>query len=147
MKISHILCILLLFGLSAEAQSFKSSLSKTIIAVNSILSQNKQAYFTDHEKNRHYLRKINASIQGDVFCIDSLANDDEKYKQKIFNLLEIKYFKRSENQINVIYEKDKKNGVISNVRVQDIYALRKELSALQVICTQYSEQDPRFKCD
>lgn len=141
------LSLFLLFAFSVKAQSHKSNLIKTVVAINTILYQSQQAQFVNQEGNIYYLKKINATLSGDVFSIDSSPDDDEKSKQKIFNLLELHSFVRKGNEINVVYKNDKKNDVISNVRVQDIYALRKELSALQVICTQYSEQDPRFKCD
>lgn len=48
-KTIHILFILLLLTLSAEAQSLKSNFIKTLDAINTILYQNQKAQFVNQE--------------------------------------------------------------------------------------------------
>ena len=139
--------ILFFFCLTASAQSLKSNLIETENNVNKILNINQKAQFVNSEGTVYSFKNINVNINGDVFSIDSLRNDEAKTKKKLFNLKDIKAFDISLKQFKVIYKNDIESGKILGINVRDWYALKKELYALIYICRTYSEQDPKFKCD
>jgi hypothetical protein len=142
-----ILYILFFFSLTATAQSLKSNLIETENNVNTILNINQKAQFINSEGTLYSFKKINVTISGDVFCIDSLRNDEAKTKKKLFNLLDISTFDISQKQFEVIYKNNIESGKIIGINIHDWYALKKELYALIFICRTYSELDPKFKCD
>ena len=145
MKIS--LYILFFFSLITTAQSLKSNLIETENNINKILNINQKAQFVNSEGTVYSFKNINVNINGDVFCIDNLRNDETKTKKKLFNMSDIKAFDISLKQFKVIYKNDIESGKILGIKVRDWYALKKELYALIFICRTYSEQDPKFKCD
>jgi len=138
---------LLLFSLITTAQSLKSNLIETENNVNIILKINQKAQFVNSEGTVYSFKNINVNINGDVFRVDSLRNDEAKTKKKLFNLLDIKSFDISQKQFKVIYKNDIESGKILGINIRDWYALKKELYALIYICKTYSELDPKFKCD
>jgi len=146
MKTSYIL-LLLLFTLSAEAQSYTSNLNTTVVSINSILDKAKMVRFTNHNSDVFYPTKINANLQGNVFCVDSVVGEKTMSQRLIFNLLKVKSFVIKENEIKAL-GKDQKVIVsifIGNDKVRQ--ALKKELDALRYICINYSKQNPKYKCD
>ena len=148
MKTPFTLFLFLLFIFPAKAQSLNQGLIKTTGSINSILSQNNQAQFIDHETNTSYfLRKIKATITGDVFCLDSLTGNPSKANYEMFNLLEVKSFARNENEINVVDKNREKIGKIVHIGHQDLQELIKEFDALRFVCILYSRLDPKYKCD
>ena len=138
---------LFFFSLTAKAQSLRTNLTKTENNINKILNINQKAQFVNSEGTVYSFKNINVNINGDVFCIDSLRNDEAKSKKKLFNMADIKAFDISLKQFKVIYKNDVESGKILGIKVRDWYALKKELYALIYICRTYSEQDPKFKCD
>ena len=139
--------ILFFFFLTAKGQSLKSNLIETENNINEILNINQKAQFANSEGTVYSFKNINVNINGDVFRIDSLRNDETKTKKKLFNMSDIKAFDISQKQFEVIYKNDIESGKILGINVRDWYALKKELYALLYICRTYSEQDPKFKCD
>ena len=138
--------LIVLFTFSAKAQSYQSSLTKTVEAINGILSQKKQVKFIDHKKNSCYLRIINATLQGDVYIPNSLTNDQTSVNQ-LFNVLKVKAFTIVGNEIKVTGINQAPIGRLTNIRNQDLRSLKKELDALRFICITYAKLDPKFKCD
>lgn len=147
MKISQIICLLLLFTLSAQSQSLKSGLTKTVANINSILHQNKMVRFTNQDYETFYPTKINANLQGDVFCVDSLSSYSTKPNGIMFNLLKVESFVIKAEEILGFGQDQETIVAIAQGNELERKALRKELVALLFICTQYSEEDPRFKCN
>lgn len=139
--------ILFFFSLTAKGQSLKSNLIETENNVNKILNINQKAQFVNSEGTVYSFKNINVNINGDVFCIDNLRNDETKTKKKLFNMSDIKAFDISLKQFKVIYKNNIESGKILGINVRNWYALKKELYALIFICRTYSEQDPKFKCD
>ena len=142
-----ILYILFFFSLTAKAQSLRTNLLKTENNINEILNINQKAQFVNSEGTVYSFKNINVNINGDVFCVDSLRNDEAKTKKKLFNMSDIKAFDISQKQFEVIYKNDIESGKILGINDRDWYAFKKELYALLYICKTYSEQDPKFKCD
>ena len=142
-----ILYILFFFSLTAKAQSLKSNLIETENNVNNILNINQKAQFVNSEGTVYSFKKINVTINGDVFCIDSLRNDEAKSKKKLFNLSDISAFDIDQKQFEVIYKYNTESGKILGITIRDWYALKKELYALLFICRTYSELDPKFNCN
>ena len=140
------LALLLQFTFSVKAQSCQSSLTKTVDTINSILSQNNQVQFIDHKNNSCYLRKINATLKGDVYRPDSLK-DDQRSINKLFKVLNVQAFIINGNEIKVTGISQALIGKLSNIRNQDLRSLKKELDALRFICITYAKLDPKFKCD
>jgi hypothetical protein len=140
------LALLLQLSFSVKAQSLKSNLSKTIYTINSILSQNNQVQFIDHKNNSCYLRKINATLKGDVYRQDSLK-DDQRSINKLFKVLNVQAFIINGNEIKVTGISQALIGKLTNIRNQDLRSLKKELDALRFICITYAKLDPKFKCD
>jgi hypothetical protein len=138
--------LIILFTFSVKAQSYRSSLNKTVDVVNGILSQKNQVQFIDHKKNSSYLRIINATILGDVYCPDSLTNDQTIVNQ-IFNFLKVKAFTIDGNEIKVTGINQSPIGKLTSIRSQDLRSLKKELDALRFICITYAKLNPKFKCD
>ena len=139
--------ILFFFSLITTAQSLKSNLIETENNVNKILNINQKAQFVNSEGTVYSFKNINVNINGDVYRIDSLRNDETKTKKKLFNMSDIKAFDISLKQFKVIYKNDIESGKILGINIRDWYALKKELYALIYICRTYSELDPKFKCD
>ncbi|WP_310378129.1 hypothetical protein [Flavobacterium sp.] len=147
MKTILTLFLFLLFTLSVKAQSYKSNLIKTVESINSMLQPNKMVRFTDQNYNTFYPTKINANLQGDVICVDSLSAYSTKPNGIMFNLLKVKSFVIKADEI-VAFGQDQETIIaIGHGNESERQALRKELYALLIICRLYSEQDPRFKCD
>ena len=139
--------ILFFFFLTAKGQSLKSNLIETENNINEILNINQKAQFANSEGTVYSFKNINVNINGDVFRIDSLRNDETKTKKKLFNMSDIKAFDISLKQFKVIYKNDIESGKILGINDRVWYALKKELYALIYICRTYSEQDPKFKCN
>lgn len=141
------LSLFLLFTLSTEAQSLKSGLTKTVDAINSMLHQNKNARFTNQDYAVFYPTKINANLQGDVFCIESSTRFGAESNGLIFNLLKVKSFVIKADEIVAFGHNQESILAIEYGSEQEMQALKKELDALLFICITYSELDPKFKCD
>ena len=138
---------LLLFTFSVEAQSFKTTLNKKVVSINSILEKEKMVRFTNQNSDVFYPTKIEANIQGNVFCLDSSTSDNVELKRLMFNLLKVNLFVLKGNEIKAL-GKDQKAIVsifIGNDKVRQ--TLKMELDALWYICFMYSKQDPKYKCD
>lgn len=147
MKTIFTYTLLLLFTFSVEAQLHTSNLNNTVDAINSILEKEKMVRFTNHNSDVFYPTKINANLQGNVFCMDSIISDKTELKRTMFNLLEAKSFVIKGNEILVI-GKNKKQIIsifIGNDEVRQ--KLKKELNALPYICISYSKQIPKYKYD
>lgn len=138
---------ILFFTVWTEAQSLKSSLIKTVANINGILHPKRMARFTDRDYNTFYPTKINANLQGDVFCVDSLPALSTKPNGIMFNLLKVKSFVIKADEIVAFGHNEESMFAIAYGSEQEMQALRKEFYALLFICTQYSELDPKFKCD
>lgn len=142
-----IYALLLLFTISIEAQSFKTTLNKKVNSINCILEKEKMVRFTNNNFDVFYPTKIKANLQGDVFCVDSITSGNVELKRLLFNLLKVNSFVITGNEIKALGEN--KKLVVSiligkeNVRKE----LKKELEALRYICVSYSKQDPKYKCD
>ncbi|TDE53071.1 hypothetical protein [Flavobacterium sp. GT3P67] len=147
MKTIQILCILILFTLSSEAQSYKSNLIKTIDTINVMLQQDRNTSFTHQDYALFYPTKINANLQGDVFCIESSTRLGPKENGFIFNLLKVQSFVIKEDEIKALDQNQETIVTIFLGSPEERQALRKELYKLQFICRLYSEQNPKFKCD
>lgn len=147
MKMSLTLFLSLFFVFSAEAQSLKSGLTKTVDAINNILNQNKNARFTNQDYAVFYPTKINANLQGDVFCIESSTRFGAESNGIMFNLLKVKSFVIQTNEIKALGQDQEAIAVIFQGSQEDGLALKKELDALRFICITYSKLDPKFKCD
>lgn len=147
MKTIQSISLLLLFCLSAEAQSHKTNLIKTVAAINNILCQDKNVQFTNRDYKLFFPTKINANLQGDVFCIESLTKFSAESNGIMFNLLKVKAFVIKAAEIVAL---DQNQDLIVAIHIgneQETQAFKKELDALLVICVTYSKQDPKFKCD
>ena len=147
MKTINIIFTLLLFSLSAEAQSLKSGLTKTVYAINKILHQDKNVRFTNQNYALFYPTKINANLQGEFICIDSSTRLSQKSSGIIFNVMKVKSFAIKAGEIVAFGHHHETIVAIQAGNEQEMQALKKELDALRFICNQYSEQDPKFKCD
>lgn len=147
MKHFYMLCILLLFSFSAEAQSLKSGLTKTVDAINTLLHQDKNIRFTNQDYALFYPMKINVNLQGDVICIESSTRLGQKSNGIIFNIMKVKSFDIKADEILAVGHNQETIVAIAQGNELERQALRKELYALLFICNQYSEQDPKFKCD
>ena len=147
MKTIVSLSLFFLFSLSSEAQSLKSNLIKTVDAINNILNHNRNAQFTNQNYALYYLTKINANLQGDVFCVDSLSAYCTKPNGIIFNLLKVKSFVIKSDEIVALGYDQKLILSIKYGSNQEMPALKKELDALLLICNTYNKLDPKFKCE
>ncbi len=147
MKTIQTLSLLLLFCLSAEAQSYKTNLTKTVESINSILCQDRNAHFTNRDYELFYPIKINANLQGDVFCIESSTRLGTQSIGLIFNLLKVKLFVIKAAEIVALNQNQDTLVAIHVGNEQETQAFKKELEALRFICVSYSKQDPKFKCE
>lgn len=147
MKTIQTLSLLLLFCLSVEAQSHKTNLIKTVDAINSILSQDRNAHFTNRDYKLFYPTKINANLQGDVFCIENYTRFDAVSNGIMFNLLKVKSFVIKAAEIVALDQYQDTIVAIHIGNEQETQAFKKELDALWFICINYAKQDPKFKCD
>jgi hypothetical protein len=125
-----IISFLLLFPLIAFAQYPKSEFYKTLDSINDILYQTKIVRYIDKDNKAFYLRKINANEKGDILLIDTLSSDQKKNRHLIFNLLDIKKFIINGNKIQLINQKNLKVGTITNVEIQYMKPIIKELENL-----------------
>jgi hypothetical protein len=130
-----------------KAQSYKSSLIKKVDAINSILHPNKMVRFTNQDYDAFYPTKINANLQGDFFCVDSLSRYSTKPNGIIFNLLKVKSFVIKADEILALGQDQETIVAILIGNEQERLALKKELDALRFICILYYKEDPKFKCD
>ena len=137
----------MLLVFSAEAQSLKSGLTKTIANINGMLLPNKMVRFTNQDYNAFYSTKINANLQGYVFCVDSLSAYSSKPNGIMFNLLKIKSFVIKSDEIVALGYNQKTILSIFYGRNKEMQALKKELDALLLICNTYNKLNPKFKCD
>jgi hypothetical protein len=139
--------LLLLFVISGEAQSLKSGLTKTVATINGILEQKKMVRFTNRDYEVFYPAKINANLQGDVFCVESSSGYATKSSGIIFNVLEVASYVLNGDELKAL-DKDQQTVVaIFQGSLEGRQTLIKELEALRFICTAYSKEDPKFKCD
>lgn len=138
--------LFLLFSISVEAQSFKTTLNKTVDSINSILEKAKMVRFTNPNFDAFYPPKITANLQGNVFCVDSVADEKILSKRLIFNLLKVKSFVIKGNEIQAM-GKNQKPIVTIFIGNQYTKALKKEMDALWYICDTYSKLDPKYKCE
>ena len=138
--------LLVLFTFSVKAQSYQSSLTKTVDTINGMLSQKNQVQFIDHKNNSCYLRKINATLNGNIYRPDSLT-DDQITVNQLFNTLNVKAFAIDGNEIKVTGINQAPIGRLTNIRNQDLRSLKKELDALRFVCITYAKLEPKFKCD
>jgi hypothetical protein len=129
-----------------EAQSFKTTLNKKVDSINSILEKEKMVRFTNHNSDVFYPKKINANLQGDVFCIDSLVGKKTTSQRLIFNFLKVNSFVIEENEIKA-FGQNKKPIVAIFICNPYTKALKKEMDALWYICDTYSKLDPKYKCE
>ena len=132
---------------SAEAQSLKSGLTKTIATINDMLRPNRMVRFTNMDHNTFYPTKINANLKGDVFCVDSLSAYSTKPNGIIFNLMKVKSFVIKSDEIVALGYDQKSILSINYGSKQEMQALKKELDALLLICNTYNKLDPKFKCE
>jgi hypothetical protein len=139
--------LFLLFCLSAAAQSHKTNLIETLAAINSILCQDRNAHFTNRDYELFYPIKINANLQGDVFCIESSTRFGKESNGLMFNLLRVKSFIIKAAEIVGLDQKQDSLVAIHVGNEQETLAFKKELEALLVICVTYSKKDPKFKCE
>lgn len=139
--------LFLLFCLSAAAQSHKTNLIETLAAINSILSQDRNVQFTNQDYKLFYPTKINANLQGDVFCIDSSTRLGTQSIGLMFNLLKVKSFIIKAAEIVALDQNQNTLVAIHVGNEQETQAFKKELEALRFICVTYSKQDPKFKCE
>ncbi len=146
MKSIHVISLLLLFTISLEAQSFKTTLNKKVVSINGILDKAKMVRFTNSNFDAFYPTKIAANLQGDVFCIDSLVGGKPKSKRLIFNLLKVNSFVINGNEIQAM-GKNLKPLVTIFIGNPYTKALKKEMNALWYICDTYSKLDPKYKCE
>ena len=145
MKTSYIL-LLLLLTLSAEAQSYTSNLNTTVVSINTILEKAKMVRFTNSNFDAFYPTKIIANLQGNVFCVDSVAGEKTMSKRLIFNLFKVNSFVIKGNEIQAI-GKNQKPIVTIFIGTPYTKALKKEMDALWYICDTYSKLDPKYKCE
>jgi hypothetical protein len=145
MKTSYIL-LLLLLTLSAEAQSYTSNLNTTVVSINTILEKAKMVRFTNSNFDAFYPTKIIANLQGNVFCVDSVAGEKTMSKRLIFNLFKVNSFVIKGNEIQAI-GKNQKPIVTIFIGTPYTKALKKEMDALWYICDRYSKLDPKYKCE
>jgi hypothetical protein len=147
MKTIQTLSLFLLFCFSAQAQSHKTNLTKTVESINSILCQDRNAQFTNQDYKLFYPTKINANLQGDVFCIESSTRFGKESNGLMFNLLRVKSFIIKADELLAIGHHQETIIAIALGNELERQAVRKELYALLFICRQYAEQDLQFKCD
>ena len=147
MKTTLIYGIFLLFTISLEAQSFKATLTKKVDTINSILEKEKMVRFTNLNSDVFYPTKINANLQGNVFCVDSITNDNVALERIMFNLMKVNSLVISGNEIKALGQNKKPIVAIFIGDNQNRNALKKELDALRYICVSYSKQNPKYKCE
>lgn len=147
MKTILTLTLFFLFTLSAQSQSLKSGLTKTVDAINSMLQQDKNARFTNQDYALFYPIKINANLQGEVFCTESATRFGAESNGIMFHLSDVKSFVIKADEIVAVGHNQETIVAIFLSNLQESQALRKELEALRFICTTYSKLDPKFKCD
>ena len=147
MKTILTLALFLLLTILAEAQSLSSGLTKTVETINSMLHPNKMVRFINQGYNTFYPTKINANMQGDVFCIESSTRFSAKSSGIIFNLLKVKVFVINKNEIKALDQDQQTIVTILQGNSNDALSLKKELDALRFICNTNSKLDPKFKCD
>ena len=147
MKTIQILSLFLLFVFPAEAQSHKTNLIETLAAINSILCQDRNAHFTNRDYELFYPIKINANLQGDVFCIESSTRFDAESNGIMFNLLKVKSLVIKAAEIVGLDQNQDTLVAIHVGNEQETLAFKKELEALRFICVTYSKQDPKYNCE
>jgi hypothetical protein len=147
MKNILLISLILLFTISLEAQSFKTTLNKKVVSINSILEKAKMVRFTNHNSDVFYPKKIKANLQGDVFCVDSVVGEKTISQRLIFKLLKVNSFVIKENEIKAFGQNKKPIVAIFIGNNQNRNALKKELDALRYICINYSKQNPKYKYD
>ena len=145
-KTSYVLLLLLPFTFSVKAQSYTSNLNKTVVSINTILEKAKMVRFTNSNFDVFYPTKINTNLQGNVFCVDSVADGKTISKRLIFNLFKVKSFVIKGNEIQAM-GKNQKLIVTIFIGNQYTKALKKEMDALWYICETYSKLDPKYKCE
>ena len=123
--------------MSVWAQYPKSPFNKSLDSINSILYQNRTARFIDKDNNYCYLRKIKANKKGNVLLIDCLTSDYKKNNHLIFNLVKVMEFKIDGNKIQLLDQKNQKVGAITNIAIQDMKPIIKQLVALRTLCVLY----------
>ncbi len=146
MKKAYILLLILLFNFSVKAQSYTSNLNTTVVSINSILVKAKMVRFTNSNFDVFYPIKIKANLQGNVFCVDSIADENTMSKRLIFNLFKVNSFVIKGNEIQAM-GKNQKPVVTIFIGNQYTKALKKEMDALGYICNSYSKLNPKYKCE
>ncbi len=133
--------------MSVWAQYPKSPFNKSLDSINSILYQNRTARFIDKDNNYCYLRKIKANKKGNVLLIDCLTSDYKKNNHLIFNLVKVMEFKIDGNKIQLLDQKNQKVGAITNIAIQDMKPIIKQLVALRTLCVLYEKENPSNQYD
>lgn len=147
MKNIFILCPFLLVSITAQSQSLKSGLTKTVNAINGLLVQNKIVHFTNQDYALFYPTKINANLQGDLFCVERSTRFGAEKNGLMFNVLQVKSFVINGDNMKALDKNQETIVEIYHSSSQERQTLIKELDALRFICKTYSELDPKFKCD
>lgn len=131
---------LILGASSANAQQSKSEFHKTVDSINSILRENKLAYYMDTNNNGRYMKKIHVSQYGKVTVMDSIRADtivpyDMCHKLVVtFNLFEIKKW---DILFPYTYLKDKNGktcGRIIGIQKADLFKLKEQFDKLTTLC-------------
>jgi hypothetical protein len=83
MKHSIANIIFLFLCIAVNAQQSKSELHKTVDSINAILKANQLAYYTDHNQNSAFIKKISLTEQGIVSFTDSIPKTKNHKKTRV----------------------------------------------------------------
>lgn len=136
--------ILLLATGSTYAQNTSSDIHKIVDSINALLKANPLAYYTDHQQNSAFIKKISATEQGILTFTDSIPTLERKEKDllpdccppKRIRTLDLFAVKKWEIYFPTAYLKDKNNqilGKIIGIRKEDLNQLKELFDTLTIL--------------